>query len=166
MLRRLGGERLSVLDEVLRGHARHRWWRRAGVAALLLAVFAALWLDIPRAGGPSGAVTGYVRPCSGIGVPVDSSTGARLFSAAALVEALPGQQRQDTAADGTFWVALPKVVASRERVSQNQAFELEDLAPGRYVILAQYTGINMSTFVDVSVAAGQVVTVELPDLCK
>jgi hypothetical protein len=63
-------------------------------------------------------------------------------------------------------MVLPAVVASRERVSQNQAFELDDLAPGRYVILAQYAGGDGSTYVDVSVAPGQVVMVVLPDTCK
>lgn len=176
-LRQPAGERLSVLDQVLRGHARHRRLGRAGLAALLLlAVFAALWLDIPSAGGPSsrslpwvvetGGVTGDVPPCSGTGVPVDASTGARLFSAAALVEALPGQQHSTTAPDGTYWVTLPKVVASRERVSQNQAFKLDDLAPGRYVILAQYAGGHASAYVDVSVAPGQVAVAELPNTCE
>lgn len=180
-LRERAGERLSVLDEVLRGQARHRRLRHAGLAALLLlAVFAALWLGssrrTPIAGGtPSralpwavetGAVTGYIQPCSGIGFPVDASTGARLFSAAALVEALPGQEHPETAADGTYRMVLPAVVASRERVSQNEAFELDGLAPGRYVILAQYAGGNVSTYMDVSVASGQVVMVVLPDTCK
>lgn len=153
---------------------------RAGLAALLLAVFAALWLGssrrTPIAGGtPSralpwsvetGAVTGYVQPCWGGEVPVDASTGARLFSAAAVVEALPGQWYSQTAADGTYRVVVPTVVASRERVSQNEAFELDDLAPGRYVILAQYAESIVSTYVNVSVAPGQVVMVDLPDTCK
>jgi hypothetical protein len=180
-LREPAGERLSVLDEVLRGHARHRRLRRAGLAALLLlVVFAALWLSAsPRisiAGGTpdralpwsveTGGVTGYIEPCSGTGFPVDASTGARVFSAAALVEALPGQWHSQTAADGTYRVVLPTVVASRERVSQNEAFELDDLAPGRYVVLAQYAGGNVSTYVNVSVAPGQVVLLDLPDTCK
>jgi len=181
VLRERAGERLSVLDEVLRGQARHRRLRHAGLAALLLlAVFAALWLGSSRraliAGGTpgralpwaveTGAVTGYIQPCSGTGFPVDASTGERLFSAAALVEALPGQEHPERAADGTYRVVLPDVVTSRERVSQNEAFELDDLAPGRYVILAQYTGGNVSTHVDVSIASGQVVMVVLPNTCK
>jgi hypothetical protein len=180
-LRERAGERLSVLDEVLRGHARHRRLWRAGLAALLLlAVFAALWLGSSRRtpiadatpgralpwSVDTGAVTGYIQPCSGNGFPVDASTGVRLFSAAALVEALPGQERTETAADGTYRVVLPAVVASRERVSQNEAFELDDLAPGRYVILAQYAGGNVSTHVDVSVTPGQVVMVVVPNTCK
>jgi hypothetical protein len=180
-LRERAGERLSVLDEVLRGHARHRRLWRAGLAALLLlAVIAALGLGsarrTPAAGGTpdralpwavgTGAVTGYIQPCSGAGIPVDASTGARLFSAAALVEALPGQEYSKTAGDGTYRVVLPTVVASRERVSQNEAFELDDLAPGQYVILARYAGGNVSTYVDVSVAPGQVVMVDLPNRCK
>lgn len=76
------------------------------------------------------------------------------------------QEHPETAADGTYRVVLPAVVASRERVSQNEAFELDDLAPGRYVILAQYAGGNVSTYMDVSVASGQVVMVVLPDTCK
>jgi len=168
-----------VLDEVLRSQARHRRLWRAGLAALLLAVVATLWLGSSRnlriAGGTpgralpwsveTGAVTGYIQPCSGTGFPVNAPTGARLFSAAALVEALPGRWYSQTAADGTFRVVLPAVVALRERVSQNEAFELDDLAPGRYVILAQYAGGNVSTYVDVSVAPGQVVMVVLPDTC-
>jgi hypothetical protein len=180
-LRERAGERLSVLDDVLRGQARHRRLWHAGLAALLvLTVFAALWLGssrrTPIADGTrgralpwaveTGAVTGYIRPCSGTGFPVDASTGAPLFSAAALVEALPGQEHPETAADGTYRVVLPTAVASRERVSQNEAFELDDLAPGRYVILAQYAGGNVSTYVDVSVAPGQVVMIDLPDTCK
>jgi hypothetical protein len=180
-LRERAREQLSVLDEVLRGQARHRRLWHAGLAALLLlALFAALWLGssrrAPIAGGtPSralpwavatGGVTGYIQPCSGTGFPVDASAGGQLFSAAALVEALPGQERTETAADGTYRVVLPAVVASRERVSQNEAFVLDDLAPGRYVILAQYAGGNVSTYADVSVASGQVVTVVLPDRCK
>ncbi|MGH3228410.1 MAG: carboxypeptidase-like regulatory domain-containing protein [Streptosporangiaceae bacterium] len=77
-----------------------------------------------------------------------------------------GQEYWKAAGDGTYRVVLPTVVAARERVSQNEAFELDDLAPGRYVILARYTGSNTSTYVDVSVAPGQVVTVNLPDTCK
>ena len=180
-LRERAGERLFVLDEVLRGQARRRRLRRAGfVALLLLVAVAAVWLgSSPRTpvadGAPAralpwavetGTVTGYIQPCSGTGFPVDTSTGARLFSAAALVEALPGQEHAKTAADGTYRVVLPAVVAARERVSQNEAFELGDLTPGWYVILAQYAGGNASTYVDVSVAPGQVVMVDLPDTCK
>jgi hypothetical protein len=59
VLRQYAGERLSVLDEVLRGQARHRRLRHAGLVALsLLAVFAALWLGssrrTPIAGGTPG----------------------------------------------------------------------------------------------------------------
>ena len=179
-MRRRAGERLPVLDEVLRGQARNRRSRRAGLAALLLlASLAALWpgrptrppttADLPSLVLPwvaaTGVVTGYIQPCSGTGFPVDTSTGARLFSAAAVVEALPGQKHLKPAGDGIYRVVLPSVVAARERVSQNQRFRLDDLAPGRYVILAQYAGGNASTSLDVSVASGQVADVELPDAC-
>jgi hypothetical protein len=115
----------------------------------------------------TGAVTGYIQPCSGTVFPADvRPAGERLFSAAALVEALPGQVHLETAADGTYRVVLPAEIAARERVAPNEAFRLDNLAPGWYVILAQYTGLAVSTHVEVSVVPGQVVTVDLPDICK
>lgn len=114
----------------------------------------------------TGAVTGYIQPCQGLPIPLYASTGARLFSAAATVEALGGQEYLKPVGDGTYRVVLPTVVAARERVSQNQKFRLDHLAPGRYVILAQYTGGNVSTSLDVSVAPGKVAEVDLPNACK
>jgi hypothetical protein len=168
-LRQPAGERLSVLDEVLRSQARHRPPRRAGLAALLLlGVFAVPWLGPstrPSVAG-TGAVTGYIQPCSGLGFPVDTSTGARLFSAAAVVEARPGHEYQKPVGDGIYRVVFPAGVAARERVAQNQQFRLDHLAPGRYVILAQYAGGSGSTSVEVSVAPGQATEVDLPNTCK
>lgn len=179
-LRQPHGQRLSILDEVLRDQARHRRsWRAGRTALLLLAVLAVLWLALatrlPGADGPPSrilpliagteAVTGYIQPCSGLGSPEYTSTGARLFSAAALVEALPGQEYWKPAGRGTYRVVLPTVVAARDRVSQNQRFRLDDLAPGRYVILARYASGYVTTLLEVSVAPGQVVKVDLPDRC-
>jgi hypothetical protein len=95
-----------------------------------------------------------------------ASTGARLFSAAATVEALGGQEYLKPVGDGTYRVVLPTMVAARDRVSQNQKFLLDHLAAGRYVILAQYSGGNVSTSLDVSVAPGQVAEIDLPNTCK
>jgi hypothetical protein len=60
---------------------------------------------------------------------------------------------------------FPAVVAGYERVSLNQRFRFDHLAPGRYVILARYTGGNASTWLDVSVAAARVADVLLPNRC-
>jgi hypothetical protein len=179
-VREPAGERLSVLDEVLRRQMRHRRLGRAGLAALfLLAVCALMWLGpstrlaftssppsraLPWVAG-TGAVTGYIQPCSGLGSPMYTSTGARLFSAAAVVEALPGQTNVKPAGHGVYQMVLPTVVAARERVAQNQQFRLGNLVPGRYVILARYAGGNVSTLVEVSVAPGQVAEVDLPNTC-
>jgi hypothetical protein len=179
-MREPAGERLSVLDEVLRRQMRHRQLRRAGLAALfLLAVCALMWLgpstrlaftsSPPSRALPwvaeSGAVTGYIQPCSGLGSPMYTSTGAQLFSAAAVVEALPGQTSVMPVGHGIYQMVLPTVVAVRERVGQNQKFWLGHLVPGRYVILARYAGGNASTSLEVSVAPGQVVGVDLPNTC-
>jgi hypothetical protein len=163
-------ERLPILDEVLRGQARHRRsWRAVRIALILLAVSGVLWLGPPIRTVPlvpgTGAVTGYIQPCSGLGTPEHTSTGAVLFSAAAIVEALPGHEHWKPLGGGNYQQVLPTVVAARDRVSQNQQFWLGDLAPGRYVILARYTPGDMSTFLDVSVAPGQMVKVDLPNRC-
>ena len=52
------------------------------------------------------------------------------------------------------------------RLPRRRDRKLKGLEPGRYVILAQYVGRDVSTFVDVSVAPGRVAVVELPDTCK
>ena len=43
---------------------------------------------------PPATVTGYIGPCTGLPFPPKISTGARLFSAAATVEALRGREHQ------------------------------------------------------------------------
>jgi hypothetical protein len=114
----------------------------------------------------AGAVTGYIQPCDVLPVRLYTSTGARLFSAAATVEALPGREYWKPVGDGIYRVVLPAAVAARERVSQNQQFRLDHLAPGPYVILAQYAGSPVSTSLDVSVAPGRVAEVDLLDTCS
>jgi len=172
---------LSIVDEVLRAQARNRRLRRAGAAAvmLVLAALTGLWLSpssSPSLLSPAvvampwmaqtGAVTGYIKPCSGTAMLVDTSSGAPLFSAAATVEALPGQEHMKPAGHGVYRLVLPAVIAARESVSQNQKFRLDHLAPGLYVILARYADGNGTTSVDVSLAPGQVADVLLPDTCK
>jgi hypothetical protein len=183
-VRQPAGERLSILDEVLRRQMRHRRLGRAGLAALFLLTVCGLTLlgpstRLPFASGvtsslPSralpwvagtGAVTGYIQPCSGLGSPMYTSTGARLFSAAAVVEARPGQTSVKPVGHGVYQMVLPTVVVARERVGQNQRFRLGNLVPGRYVILARYTGGNVSTLLEVTVAPGQVAEVDLPNTC-
>ena len=159
--------RLSVVDEALRAQARHRRvWRAGLAAAMLLAVFASLRVGAPGSGAAStGTVTGYIQPCSGLPFPLFTPTGARLFSAAATVEALRGKEYLKPVGGGISDWIFPAVVAARERVSQNQKFRLGGLSPGRYVILAHYTGGNTITWWDVSVVAGRMADVNLPNTC-
>lgn len=163
---------LSVLDDALRVQARRRRLRRGGLAVvtLLLVVLVGLVLGPGRqlsAGmARTGAVTGYIQPCEGIWVPLYTSTGARLFSAAATVEALRGREYLKPLGGGSYRIVFPAVVAARERVSQNQKLRLGRLSPGRYVILAHYAGGNAITWLDVSVIAGRTADIYLPYVCK
>jgi hypothetical protein len=162
--------RLSVVDEVLRAQARHcRVWR-AGLAAavLLLVVVASLWLVSGRPGAgdvPTGAVVGYIEPCEGAPVALYTSTGARVFSAAATVEALRGHEYLKSLGGGSYRFVFPVEVAARERVAQNQQFRFDRLSPGRYVIMAHYTGGNAMTWVDILVVARRTADVDLPNMC-
>jgi hypothetical protein len=141
----------------------------------MLALLASLWLGPPgrppgtgpASTGPAstGAVTGYIRPCSGLGIPQYTKTGARLFSAAATVEALRGREYQKPAGHGNYQMVMPTTVAARERVGPNQEFRLDRLPPGRYVILAQYTRGGAITFRDLSVSAGRIADLTLPNTC-
>ena len=163
--------RLSVLDDALRAQGRCRRLRRAGLAVgtLVLAVLVGLVFSPGRqpstAATRTGVVTGYVQPCVGRFVPLYTSTGARLFSAAATVEALRGREYLTPLGGGSYRIVFPAVIAARERVSQNQRFRFDHLSPGKYVILAQYAESYASTSLDVSVIAGKAADIYLPNVC-
>ena len=139
------------------------------MVTLLLVVLVALVLGPSRqlstAMARTGAVTGYIEPCSGPSFPIFTSTGARLFSAAATVEALRGRESMKPLGGGSYRIVFPAVVAARERVSQNQKFRFDYLSPGQYVILAQYAGGYVSTSLEVAVIAGRTVDIYLPNVC-
>ena len=150
---------------------RRRRLRRGGLAVFMILSVVLVGLVLGSGRQPSagmartGAVMGYIEPCEGSWVLPYTSTGARLFSAAATVEALRGREYLKPLGGGSSRLVFPAVVAARERVSQNQVFRFDYLFPGRYVILAQYTGGNASTWLDVSVAAGRMADVDLPNRC-
>lgn len=171
-MRRSSGQRRSVVEEILRAQARHRpwWWATPAMTLLLLAGCASSRAVPDRAPGaaaaPTATVTGYIQPCAGLPFRQRTSTGAWLFSAAATVQALRGQEHQKPMGDGISRIVWPTVIAAQERVSQNQKFRLDHLAPGRYVILAHYVPGNVTTSLGVLAAAGQMITIELPNTCK
>ena len=160
----------SVVDQVLWPQARYRplWWATPAASLLLLAVLAGCGAARPPGGAaaPTATVTGYIGPCAGLPFPLKTSTGARLFSAAATVEALRGREHQRPMGDGVSQTVFPAAIAARERVAQNQKFRFDHLAPGPYVIWARYAGGNVITSLDVSVATGKIVNVDLPNTCK
>jgi hypothetical protein len=165
-LRRSSGGR-PVLDDALRAQARYRRAWRAGLAAatLLPGALAGLRAGPPGGAAATGAVTGYVQPCSGLLLPPGPAAGARPLSAAATVVALPGKEYLKPAGRGRYDTVFPAAVAARARVRQDQRFRLGGLSPGRYVILARYTGGNVITWLDVSVTAGGTDDVALPNGC-
>ena len=174
MLRQSTKGRLSVLDDALRAQAQRRRLRRGvrAVAMLLLVVLVVLVVLVLGPGRQSitgvartGAVAGYIQPCEGKFVPLYTSTGARVFSAAATVEALRGREYLKPLGGGSYRMVFPAVVAARERVWQNQQFRFDHLSPGKYVILAQYAESNASTSLDVSVIAGKAADIYLPNVC-
>jgi hypothetical protein len=162
----------SVVEQVLRAQARYRplWWATPAAALLLLAVFAGFRPASAHSPGgeaaPTATVTGYIAPCAGLPFPLKTSTGARLFSAAATVEALRGREHEKPVGDGVSQTVFPAAVAARERVTQNQKFRFDHLAPGHYVIWARYAQGNVVTSLDVSLAAGKIVNVDLPNTCR
>jgi len=115
----------------------------------------------PRpAASQAGQVTGYIDACRGIPI-----AGAAPY-AAGTVTALPGVETWLKSGDGTYRRQLPAVSpAARQHVAAGQAFTL-DLAPGRYVLVARYDDGGAITAVPVTVAAGQIRRLDVPDLCK
>ncbi len=111
-------------------------------ALLLLAVLAGCGPARSPAGAvaPTATVTGYIQPCAGLPFPLRTSTGARLFSAAATVEALRGHEHQRPIGEGVSHTVFPTAIAARERVSQNQKFRFDHLASGPYVIWGPVRG--------------------------
>lgn len=169
-MRQSSGGHSPVVDQVLRLQERYRplWWATPAAALLVLAVLAGCGPARSPAGAvaPTATVTGYIQPCAGLPFPLKTSTGARLFSAAATVEALRGHEHQKPMGDGVSQTVFPTAIAARERVSQNQKFRFDHLASGPYVIWARYAGGNAITSLDVSAAAGKIVNVDLPNTCQ
>jgi hypothetical protein len=169
-VRQSSGGHPAVVEQVLRPQARYRplWWATPAAALFLLGVLAGCGPARSPAGAiaPTATVTGYIQPCAGLPFPLKASTGARLFSAAATVEALRGHEHQKPMGDGVSQTVFPAAIAARERVSQNQKFRFDHLASGPYVILARYAGGTAITSLDVSAAAGKIVNVDLPNACK
>jgi hypothetical protein len=165
----------QVVIAEARAHARRRR-RRTGLAVALIVAAAAgggfaatgaLSGSRPAARGvPSqpapltahaGAVTGYIDPCEGVGTGLPYPAGT--------VMALRGRETWKPDGHGIRRLQFPATVAARQHVGENHKFHF-DLAPGQYVLLARYDNGNGMSFLDVSIAAGQVLDRDLPDLCK
>ncbi len=168
-----------------RAHARRR---RRKTALVVIAIAAATGGVLAGAGilpggraapaarrGPSapaplaahtGAVTGYIDPCRGLGI----ARGPEPY-AAGTVTALRGHQTYELVGSEsnrtyqTYRLVLPTAVAARQHVSENQRFYF-DLPPGQYVLVGRYADGNATTLLDVSISAGRVLHENLPDFCS
>jgi|HubBroStandDraft_1064217.scaffolds.fasta_scaffold304672_2 hypothetical protein len=107
----------------------------------------------------TGAVTGFLEPCEGRPIP-------GLPYAAGTVTAYRGQPTYKKIAPGAYRMVLPTTFAARQYVGRNQRFDLE-LAPGHYFLVATYDGSgNVGCFLDVQIAAGTTLRVNMLDVCK
>ena len=105
----------------------------------------------------AGTVTGYIEACTGLPVQLPYAAGT--------VTALPGQVTWAPPGAGFSRPRFPTAVAAQQHVGQNQQFSLH-LPPGQYVLVGHYDRGNTTTFLDVSIVAGQVLHRDLPDPCK
>jgi hypothetical protein len=165
----------QVLIAAVRADARRRRWNKRLGALIVVAAVAGCFAAMVALSGSNpappghlsppapltaraGEVTGYIDPCEGL--PIQG-----LPYAAGTVTALRGQQTWKPDGPGTSRLQLPATVAARQHVGANQAFSF-DLAPGQYVLVARYQTGNAMSFLAVSVAAGQVLHRDLPNLCR
>jgi hypothetical protein len=167
-----GGREQEQAEPPVKGHA----WRRGRRAALAVIITAAaLGGGLAAAGalssrGPAphsapapvsladtGTVTGYIDACTGLALLQPYAAGT--------VMALPGQVTWAPAGAGFSRPRFPATFVAEQHVGQDQQFSFH-LAPGHYVLVGHYDRGNTTTFLDVSIVAGQVLHRDLPDLCK
>ena len=105
-----------------------------------------------------GIVFGGLRPCDALGV-------SHLHYAAGTVSVLHGHVTWSPVSAGVAAASFPSAVAAEQTVGANSGY-LFDLNPGRYVLRGRYTGgSDAAPWVDVTVKAGSIQYVDVPDLC-
>jgi hypothetical protein len=134
--------------------SRHLWGRGA---ALLVAVVTLLSCQTSRVtSGPlspkgNGVVTGVIILCGG--VPTPDGT----------VAVLKGQV---TAGLGSSGPVFPTTVVAQERVATNATYRFV-LKPGDYVLHAQFPSpANVIPFTNITLRAGDNLSVDIPTVCK
>jgi hypothetical protein len=162
-----------------RAHARRRRLKMAAALVVLaVAVTASVLIGraitsahaaqasphpVPPAAG-TGIVTGHLAACFGI-----TPLNWRRYSTPGIVVALRGRLSWKPDGPGTWRLVYPRgpAVASKY-ISDNydQTFRFA-LPPGRYVLAGRYGSDSaFATFREVTVSAGAVIRVDLPNLCK
>lgn len=106
-----------------------------------------------------GAVTGYIDPCFAA-----AGTGGRLPHAAGTVVVHRGREHPRPAGPGWYRIVLGAVV-SQQHIGQNQRFLFVNLPPGQYVLAAVRDRSNVTSTLDVSITAGEVVHRNIPNTC-
>ena len=143
---------------------RHLKPARGGVALLLGAFIAigAVQTSSPILSPiqPQGTaiVTGGIMPCDPLGI-----TGGRYVAGTATV--LNGSVTWKSADNGVLQDVLPPHAVASETVPVDGSF-LFYLEPGPYVLVGQYAAGSMVTpWVEIHVAAGSPMQVDIPDVC-
>jgi len=117
---------------------------------------------LPVAG--TGIVTGHLAACFGI-LPLNWQQ----YSTPGTVVVLRGRLAWKPDGPGTWRLVFPKgpaVADEHIRDNYGQTFRFA-LPPGHYVVAGRYdSGPGFATFREVTVIAGAVIRVDLPNLCK
>lgn len=106
-----------------------------------------------------GAVTGYIDPCFAL------PPRGQLPYAAGTVVVHRGREHLKPAGPGWYRIVLGTVV-SQQHIRQNQRFLFVNLPPGQYVLAAVRDHSNVTSTLDVSITAGEVVHRNIPNTCK
>jgi hypothetical protein len=107
-----------------------------------------------------GLVIGGILPCRGIAIAASAPRYA-----AGTVAVLRGQVGWKPVATGATVPVLPDAVVAQETVTENSLYRFE-LDPGQYVFQAHYDYPSVVVpFIAVTVKAGDIVRIDIPNNC-
>jgi len=113
-----------------------------------------------RTTNDSAVITGGVIPCAGMPVP----NGPHY--AAGTVTVLRGQLSRQRTGYGVSATVFPKTVVAQQTIATDATYRFA-VQPGHYVLDAHFAPpANVVPFVSTTVYAGEVVRLDIPNMCK